>query len=418
MKNGRIPANINQFNAEKRIEFLFNFLALEVLDMRDVSIIGVGTTPFSKHKERGIADLSLEAGRKAIEDAGIDKSKIEALYLGNYATEALVGQGSLAAITGRNLGLGQIPCTRTEGACASAGIALRESFLTIAAGIYDVVIAVGAEQMSTCSTGVVTSVLAGAGDTTMDNIYGLTFPGFFGLVLRKHMEEFGTTRDQVSCVSVKNHHNGSTNPIAYLKDEITVEGVNESRFIADPLTLYDCCPITDGAVAMVLCPSDMARDLCKKPVKVVGSGHAIGTTSILQMESFTTFPATLKAAEMAYQMAGVKPEDIDVVELHDCFTIAEIVDSEDLGLFEKGEGGPAVESGRTAVDGELPINPSGGLISRGHPVGATGLAQVYELVLQLKGEAANQVKNPELGLAHNLGGSGAVSTVHILSKDF
>lgn len=386
--------------------------------MRDVSIIGAGTTLFGKHRQRTIADLSLEAGRKAIEGAGIDKTRIEALYLGNYASEALVGQGSLAAITGRNLGLGQIPCTRTEGACASSGIALRQAYQMVAAGIHDIVIALGAEQMSTCSTAVVTSVLAGAGDTTMDNIYGLTFPGFFGLVLRKHMEEYGTTRDQVSCVSVKNHHNGVTNPIAYLRDEITVEGVNESRMVADPLTLYDCCPITDGAVAVVLCPSDMARGLCDQPVKIVGSGHAIGTTSVLQMESFTTFPATIKAAEDAYKMAGVTPKDIDVVELHDCFTVAEIVDSEDLGLFEKGEGGPAVEAGRTAVDGDVPINPSGGLISRGHPVGATGLAQVYELILQLRGEAANQVKDPRLGLAHNLGGSGALSTVHILQKDF
>lgn len=386
--------------------------------MRDVSIIGIGSTVFGKHKGRTISDLALEAGRKAIQDAGIEKGKIEALYLGNYASEAFVGQGSLAAITGRNLGLGQIPCTRVEGACASSGIALRQAFMAIAYGMNDVVMAVGAEQMSTCSTGVVTSVLAGAGDKTMDNIYGLTFPGFFGLVMRKHMEEFGTTRDQISSVSVKNHHNGATNPIAYLKDEITVEGVNQSRLIADPLTLYDCCPITDGAVAVLLCPSDMARRLCKKPVKIIGSGHAIGTTSVLQMESFTTFPATIKAAEDAYKMAGVGPKDIDVVELHDCFTIAEIVDSEDLGLFEKGEGGPAVQSGRTAVNGDKPINPSGGLISRGHPVGATGLAQVYELALQLRREAANQVKDPELGLAHNLGGSGAISTVHILAKDF
>ncbi len=386
--------------------------------MRDVSIIGIGTTTFGKHRERTISALALEAGLKAIEDAGIDKKKIEALYLGNYASEALVGQGSLAAIVGRNLGLGQIPCTRVEGACASSGIALRQAFLAITSGLNDIVIALGAEHMSACSTGVVTSVLAGAGDKTMDNIYGLTFPGFFGLVLRKHMEEFGTTRDQVSCVSVKNHHNGSTNPIAYLKDEITVQGVNESRLIADPLTLYDCCPISDGAVAAVLCPSDMARDLCAKPVRIAGSGHAIGTTSVLQMESFTTFPATIKAAEDAYNMAGVGPKDIDVVELHDCFSIAEIADSEDLGLFEKGEGGPAVEAGRTAVNGDIPINPSGGLISRGHPVGATGLAQIYELALQLRGEAANQVKDPKLGLAHNLGGPGALSTVHILAKDF
>jgi acetyl-CoA C-acetyltransferase len=386
--------------------------------MRGVSIIGLGITPFGKHRKRTIIDLAQEACREAIEKAGVEKNKIQALYLGNYASEALVSQGSLAAIVGRNLGLDQIPCIRVGGACASSGIALRQAFLSLAYGIHDFVLVVGVEQMSTCSTGEAVSVLAAAADKTLDGAYGLTFPGLFALIMRRHMEEYGTTRDQVSCVAVKNHHNGFTNPITYLKDEITVREVNESRLIADPLTMYDCCPINDGAAAVVLCPSDLARDLSVRPVKIVGSGHATGTTSVQQMESFTTFPATIKAADEAYKMAGVGPEDIDVVELHDCFTIAEIVDSEDLGLFEKGEGGAAVEAGQTAANGKIPINPSGGLMSRGHPAGATGLAQVYELVLQLRGEAVNQVNEPELGLAHIVGGPGAVCTVHILARDF
>jgi acetyl-CoA C-acetyltransferase len=206
------------------------------------------------------------------------------------------------------------------------------------------------------------------------------------------------------------------NPRAQLKKEITIDDVLNSRLIADPLRLYDCCPVSDGAAALLLCPMAIAKDYTKKPIEIIGSGQALGTINIYEADSLTAFPATIRAAEQAFKMASLTPNDVDVVELHDCFTMAEIIDSEDLGFFEKGKGGPAVEESLTQMDGRIPINPSGGLLSKGHPVGATGCGQIYELVKQLREEHENQVKSAEIGLAHNLGGTGSVSTVHILRR--
>ena len=314
------------------------------------------------------------------------------------------------------LGMSGIPATKTEGACASGGIAFRLAVLGIALGLYDVVLAAGAEKMTSASTAEVTAGLATAGDEEAEMRSGLTFPGAFAMVTREHMARYGTTREQIGLVSVKNHGLGVANPKAQFRKPVTLDEVLASRLIADPLRLFDCPPISDGAAAVVLCPAAQARELQSRPVRVLGTGHATGPATLWEMDDLTTFPATVRAAREAYAAAGITPADVDVAEVHDCFTTAEIVASEDLGFFPRGQGGRAVQEGWSAVDGRIAINPSGGLIAKGHPVGATGCAQIYELVRQLRGEAANQVSGCEIALAHNLGGTGVVSTVTVLGR--
>lgn len=385
--------------------------------MRSVSIIGVGMTRFGKLGEATLVGLASEACGDALHDAQLHLKQIEAFYLGNFAAEVLVGQGASAAMVARSIGLHDVPATKVEGACASAGIALRHAYLAVASGQVDIALAAGVEKMSAAETPVVTAALSCAADRERDSRSGLSFPGFFALVARRYMHEFGASREQLAAVPVKSHDNGANNPKAYLRRPTTIAEVAESRLIADPLRLFDCSPISDGAAAAIVCPSDMATGLVAQPIRILASAQTLGTTSISDMETMTTFPATVLAAQQAYAVAGLGPKDIDVCELHDCFSIAEIVDAEDLGFFKKGEGAMAAVEGITRVGGRVPINPSGGLLARGHPVGATGLAQIYEIVQQLRGHAANQVAGARIGLAHNLGGSGAVATVHILSKN-
>ncbi|MDE2180831.1 MAG: thiolase domain-containing protein [candidate division NC10 bacterium] len=384
--------------------------------MRKVSVVGIGCTPFGKQNGVGITDLALQACREALNDAQVPSSRIEAFYLGNFVSETLAHQGSLAPIVAHRLGLGPIPCTKVEGACASSGIAFRHGVLLIASGLCDIVLAAGVEKMTSAETGAVTEALASAGDAESEMRLGLTFPGTFGIVMRRHMYQHGTTREQVAMVSVKNRSNGSTNLKAHFQKPVVMEEILESRLICDPLRLYDCTPISDGAAAAVLCAADLATEFTDRPIDVIGSGHATGPATLFEMADLTTFEASVVAGQQAYREAGLAPSDIDVAEVHDCFTIAEITAIEDLGFVAKGKGGPAVADGLTELDGKLPTNPSGGLLSKGHPVGATGLAQIYEIVKQLRGEAINQVKDAEIGLAHNLGGTGAVSTVHILKR--
>jgi acetyl-CoA C-acetyltransferase len=261
-----------------------------------------------------------------------------------------------------------------------------------------------------------TYALSTAADQEYEVYHGITFPGLYALMARSHMDKYGTTREQLAQVAVKNHENGSKNPLAQFPQKVTVDQVVKSIMVADPLTILDCSPITDGAACAILCPAEMAKKISKKPaVKIVGAGNATDTIALHSRGDFTTLSATVKAAESAYKMAGVKPEDIDLAEVHDCFTIAEIVVSEDLGFFKKGEGGKAAQSGATAIGGGKPINTSGGLKSKGHPVGATGVGQVVEVVHQLRGEAKErQVKDAKIGLTQNMGGSGGSAVIHIM----
>jgi acetyl-CoA C-acetyltransferase len=382
--------------------------------MRDVAVIGVGMIKWGELWDKSLRSIFVEAALKAIEDAGVDR--IDSMYVGCMSSGLFVGQEHLGGLMADYLGVCPIPATRIESACASGGAAFRQGFIEVASGMSDIVLAGGVEKMTDVSGGGATYALATAADQEYEVYNGITFPGLYAMMARAHMERYGTTRDQLAQVAVKNHDNGSKNPYAQYRMKITVDQVKKSVMIADPLTILDCSPITDGAAAVILCPLEMAKQVTKKPlVRVSGSGQATDTIALHQRKDITRLAATEAAAKKAYEMAGVKPSDIDVVEVHDCFTIAEILAIESLGLVEKGKGGAATEKGETAIGGRIPVNTSGGLKSKGHPVGATGVAQICEVTEQLRGESGErQVKGAKRGLTQNMGGTCASSVVHIL----
>ncbi|MFH1893329.1 MAG: thiolase domain-containing protein [Candidatus Zixiibacteriota bacterium] len=382
--------------------------------MREVAIIGVGMGKWGEIWKDSLRDIYVEAAVLALKDAGVDK--VDSMYVGSMTPGLFVGQEHLGSLLADYLGIKNLPCTRVESACASGGVALKSAFLEVASGYSDLVIAGGVEKMTDCSGDDATYALATAADQEYEVFHGATFPGLYAMMARRHMFEYGTTREQLAHVAVKNHKNGAKNPKAQYPFEVTLEGVMSSVMVADPLRILDCSPITDGAACVVLADLETAKKICKKPiVKILGFGHATDTIALHARESLTRLDSTIVAAERAYKMAGKKPSDIDFAEVHDCFTIAEIIVSEDLGFFEKGKGGPAVEAGETQIGGKIPINTSGGLKSKGHPVGATGIAQAIEIVSQLRGEAGDrQVKGAKVGLAQNMGGSGGSCTVHIM----
>jgi acetyl-CoA C-acetyltransferase len=383
---------------------------------RPVSIAGIGSTRFGKMPERSIESLALEAAVAAIEDAGVERRRIGAVYLGNFVGGALVGQEILAGLLGDQLDLHGVPCTKVEGACASGGIALRHACLAVATGQCDVALAVGVEKMSHAPTAQVTSALNCAMDNRADGPAGLTFPGFFGLVWGAHAARYGTTRRDVSAVVRKNKANGMRNPLAQQGRLITDEEIDASALIADPLRLHDCCPVSDGAAAVVVVARDAWSGSRSRLVDVLASVQTSGPARIAGFDDPCSFPATVRAAQLAFAQSGITASELAFVELHDCFSIAEIVDSEDLGIVPRGQGHHWAAEGRTAVGGDMPINPSGGLLAKGHPVGATGLGQAFEAVRQLRGEHANQVRDAVFGMTHNLGGTGVACTVSILAR--
>ncbi|MFO0157281.1 MAG: thiolase C-terminal domain-containing protein [Alphaproteobacteria bacterium] len=384
--------------------------------MRQVSILGIGSTAFGRHAGTPIEALAVQAAVQALADADVARDEIGALYLGNFISGPLNGQEVLAGMVADRLGLPNIPCTKVEGACASGGIAFRHAVLAIASGQCDVALVVGAEAMTHASGAEVTAALNCAMDNRSDGPSGLTFPGLFGMAWRIHAARYGTTRRQVSAVIRKNKLNGSRNPLAQMGAELTDDIIEQSAMICDPLQLYDCCPVSDGAAALVLVARDRARGSGRLPVDVLAAVQTRGASRIAGHADLCSFDATVSAAGRAYAMAGIKPQDIDLVELHDCFSIAEIVDSEDLGLIPRGQGAVWAAEGRTSVIGDIPINPSGGLLAKGHPVGATGVAQIHEAVLQLRGQHTNQVRDAEIAMTHNLGGTGIACTVNILRR--
>ncbi|HYM10299.1 MAG TPA: thiolase domain-containing protein [Bryobacterales bacterium] len=385
--------------------------------MRAVSIIGIGKTPFGALAERSILDLAVEAGRKCMKNGHVAAPQVEAFYLGNFAGPSFVGQNHLAPYVSSALGLEEIPATRIEDACASSGSALFHAWSAVASGVYDVVLAAGVEKMTSQPIGRVTDILAAAGDLGGEVKAGATFPAMFAMIARRHMYEFGTTREHLAAVAVKNHSNGAKNPDAHMRKVITKEQALAGRMIADPLTIYDCSLVSDGAAAVLLCPSERAGEFSDKPIRVLGIAQASDRLALADKDDITTFRAVRRAGEKAYRMAQLGPPDMQLAELHDCFTIAEIIALEDLGFVPRGEGGPATAEGLTALRGKLPVNTSGGLKAKGHPVGATGVGQICDLVLQMRCEAGErQVARAEIGLAENLGGSGATCVVTILGR--
>lgn len=378
-------------------------------------MIGIGKTAFGAFPDRDLRSLAVEAGRKCLENGRVKPSQVDAFYLGNFAGPSFVGQSHLAPYVASALGMAGIPATRMEDACASSGVALFQAITAVSSGVYNIIMTLGVEKMTSQTTARTAEILASAGDCSTEGRAGATFPALFAMIARRHMVEFGTTREHLAAVAVKNHANGAKNPLAHMRKTVTMEQVLKGKPVSDPLTVYDCSLISDGAAAVLVCPLEQASEFTDKPVLVRGVGQASDYVALDQKEDITTFHSTRMAAEKAYKMAGVKATDIEFAEVHDCFTIAEIIATEDLGFVERGEGGPFAAEGCTALDGRIPVNASGGLKSKGHPVGATGTGQICDLVLQIRGEAGDlQVKRNKLGLAQNLGGSGATSVVTIL----
>lgn len=387
--------------------------------MRSVSIIGVGLTKFGEHWDKGLKELIAEAGTLAIEDSGVGKEKIQAVYAGCMASGRFNGQEHIGALAADVLGLNPIPATRVEGACASGSLALRNAYLAIRAGEYDTALVVGVEKMTEVSVDEAGFALGGASDAETELFVGASFPALYALMARAHMTQFGTTEEQMAAVSVKNHKNAVHNPYAQFRNEITVADVMKSGYVASPLKLLDCSPITDGAAAVVLMATDVAKKMkaAGKAVEIIASAQASDTLDLAHRKNLWETRAAKKTAEQAYGQAGIKPSDVSFAEAHDCFSVAEIMAIEALGFCKQGEGGKFTEQGNTAISGTIPVNTSGGLKSCGHPVAATGVKQAIEAFWQLNGMAGKrQVKGAEIGLTHNVGGSGATAVIHIFRK--
>ncbi|MBS7615654.1 thiolase domain-containing protein [Candidatus Bathyarchaeota archaeon] len=382
------------------------------------SIVSAGLSKFGKIDGLYARELFAEAAKEAYERCpNLDpKRDIKALFIGHMG-ESYEHQGHTGATAADWAGLLHVPATRTEAACCSSGVALKAAVYAVASGLCDVVMVGGVEKMTHRSTPEVTEFLAMASDFPFEQWHGITFPGLFALMATAHMHKYGTTEKQMAQIAVKNHYNGSLNPKAQMQKEITLEQALSSRVVAWPLKLYDCSLITDGASCLILTKPELAKRYTDAPVHIIGSGQASDTIGMYEREEFTSIRAAKLAAKTAYEMAGLTPSDIDVAEVHDCFTIAEIIAYEDLGFCRPGEGGRMAENGETALKGRIPVNTSGGLKAKGHPVGATGTAQAYEIYLQLTGQAEKrQVADAEIGLTHNVGGSGATATVHIYRR--
>ena len=383
--------------------------------MDKVCVLGAGSTKYGKLDD-SISDITLQASVGAIESAGIESKDIKAGYISNVFGVA-DKQVHLGPVVMSNLGISDRPSLSIESACGSGSVSFREAYANVAAGFYDVVLVTGVEKVTHTGTEWTTTYFSYCSDFFYEGQAGASFPGLFASMARAYMHEFKATEEDFAQVAVKNHDNGLLNPKAHLRKKITVDDVMSSAVVASPLKLYDCCPFSDGASAVILCNEKFAKDHGADYIEVLGSGRGGSPAALQGREHLTTIPSTRIAADAAFKMAGITPKDIDFAEVHDCFTIAEVVDTEDLGFFEKGKGVEAVREGHTKLNGEISINPSGGLKSKGHPIGATGVGQVVEVFDQLTGKAGERtVKNAKIGLTQNFGATGASCAVHIFQS--
>ena len=380
-----------------------------------VCVLGAGSTKYGKLNE-SIIEIALNASKDAIESAGITPKDIQAGYISNVFG-VVDKQVHMAPVIMSNLGIPNVPGLTIESACGSGSVMFREAYANIAAGFYDCVLALGVEKITHTGTTQSTTLFSYCSDFFYEGGNGASFPGLFASIARVYMTTHKANEEDLAYVAVKNHENGILNPKAHVRKKITVDDVMKSPVVASPLKLYDCCPFSDGASAVILCNEEFAKKSRKPYVEVIGSGRGASPAAVQAREDITTIPSTISAAKQAYKMAGITPKDIDFAEVHDCFTIAEIIDIEDLGFFPKGTAAHAVTEGATRRNGEIPINPSGGLKSKGHPIGATGVGQVVEVFEQFTGKAGERtVKNAETALTHNFGATGASAAVHIFRK--
>ena len=383
--------------------------------MTDVYVAGVGQTKFGELWDTSLRQLIFEAGAGAIKDSGIDKGLADGVFVGNMSAGRYAGQEHLGALAADMLGI-HAEASRYEGACASGSIAFRNAMLAIKSGHMNAALVIGVEKMTDVRTPDAVLTLAAAGDEEWEASSGITFASLYALIARRHMHEFGTTREQMAMVSVNNHKNAVGNMYAQFPNAITLDDVINSAVISTPLNVLDCSPITDGGAALLLVSEKLAKN-AGSAVKVVSSGQASDSLALHDRTSLTEMLSTKLAAKKAFEQAGLKPKDVSFAEVHDCFSINEIIAIEDLGFCKKGEGGRAVERGEIALDGVIPINATGGLKAIGHPVGATGVRQLVDITRQLRGDSHNQLKGVKYGLNLNIGGSGATAVVNILGVE-
>ncbi|MFI5420179.1 MAG: thiolase domain-containing protein [Nitrososphaerales archaeon] len=383
--------------------------------MRNVYVLSADTTKYGKSPFTA-RELALQASKKAIVDATISPSDIQGAFVAN-AFSLAEKQGHLGPIIMSGLGIPDVPASTIESACASGASAIREAWINIGAGIYDCMLVVGVEKVSHLDTITATTYFSFGSDFVFEGACGASFPGLYGAIARSHSTKYGTTEEQLAAVAVKNHENAMGNPNAHLHKRITIDDVMHSPVIASPLKLYDACPFSDGAAAAILCSEDFLKRTGRRSTEQVmirGSGRAGGTGALFQREDLTSLNAAVLAGREAFKMAGKSQKDIDFAEVHDCFTVAELVAEEDLGFAPRGLAAKWTQEGQTKIGGELPVNPSGGLKAKGHPVGATGVGQVVEVFEQLHGKAGQrQVKDARIALTHNVGATGGSCGVHI-----
>lgn len=382
-----------------------------------VSIVGAGHAKFGKRSDAGLRDLAHEAVSDLFNDTKLDKSDIDATVI-CIAGDEFNGQGSPAAVINTELGLAGLPTLRVESACATGTAGIIAAWNMIKSGQRDSVLVVGIEKMTAVSSSVATELMARAGDIRWEYPFGVSFPGYYALIATAHMAEYGTTREMLSSVAVKNHHYGAKNALAHLPREITLEEAMSSVQIASPMNLYDCSLISDGAAAVLLTKDSFAKKFTDTPISIKGIGMGSDVQTMADRESLTELKGAQTAAREAYKMAGITPDQVDVAEVHDCFTIAEIVAMEDLGFYEKGQAGPGIVDQQTYIGGKVAVNVDGGLKSKGHPLGATGVSQAYELRKQLLGEVGpgRQVDGANIALSHNVGQTGQFVNVLIYER--
>ncbi|MGD2248695.1 MAG: thiolase domain-containing protein [Candidatus Methanofastidiosia archaeon] len=384
--------------------------------MRRVAVVGVGHGKFGKRTDATLRELAYEGTMPALDDAGITQEDVEAAVV-TIAGEEFAGQGAPSALVGDYTGIQPRPVFRVESACASGTAGLKAGYGMVASGLHDIVLVIGVEKMNAVSSVRATELMARAGDTRWEYPFGVSFPGFYALFATRHMHEHGTTKEHLAMVSVKNHFYGAQNPVAHLQKEVTLDEAVNAMLIAWPLGLYDCCLISDGGAAAVLMSEEKAKEYTDTPIWMKGIGSGSDTMLVAERPSLTSLTGAKRAAKIAYKMAGITSEDVDVAEVHDCFTIAEIMAYEDLGFCNPGEGGKFIEDKEPYIGGKTPVNVDGGLKSKGHPIGATGVSQCYELTKQLRGECGSrQVEGAEIALAHNVGQTGQFANVIIYSR--
>ncbi|UCE09727.1 MAG: thiolase domain-containing protein [Candidatus Thorarchaeota archaeon] len=382
-----------------------------------VAIVGVGMSKFGELWDMNLRDITLEAGVSAIFDSQVKGSQIDAVTIGNMSAGRFTGQEHLGAQAVDMGGLGNIPAYSVEAACASGGAAVRHAYMAIMSGEHEVMMVLGCEKMSDVNQSEAMDTMSVASDWEWEGLFGATFPALYAFMARRHMLEHGTTLEHLSMVAVKNHANAAHNEFAQFRRPVPLEVVMKSGLLADPLRVLHSSPVTDGAAGLIMCTEERAKEFTDTPVYIESSEQAGDTLALHDRKDICTMEAVKKSSASSLKEAGLKIDDIDVFELHDSFTIGEIILTEDIGIAKKGEGGKILEEGLTEKDGKYPVNTSGGLKARGHPIGATGVAQIVELVLQLRGDAdKRQVDGAEKGMAVNIGGTGATSIVHILGR--